>query len=359
MKKLMIMAAAAVAVVSCSKRTFDNEQAPVMPDANAPVVFGAQTNVEIESKAAIETGYELGIFAFAQAKVPASSMDAGSAHWNNAKNLHYTWQTDAFKEDATSTLFWPAKGQSTQLSFTSYFPYSSSAVSDYTLTQDLSNQSTAPDYAFAWAKAEDVSRPDPIESQELSFEYKVAKLTLSIIADGTTVGTGNSGVKMQVGGSGVGVKSISVYSGSTGLYKSYELDLLTGETTGSNGNLTQGDAMSLQGTDQEGSAGKPSEDPYVEAVGYLAPSDDSGLKATGATGGIVVAIVYNDGVSDQTYTAEINQVTLSGNANANFSSGIVAGNNYKYTLKLGKTGITFTGTVTDWNDVDGGSLDLQ
>lgn len=358
MKKLMIMAAAAVAVVSCSKRTFDSEQAPVMPDTNAPVVFGAQTNVDVESKAVVSDGYELGIFAFNQGTLPSGSSAAGSAHWNNAKNLKYTWQTDAFKEETTSTLFWPAKGQSTQLSFTSYFPYSAS-VSDYTLTQDLSNQSNAENYAFAWAKLENVSRPDPVVAKKLAFDYKVAKLTLSIIADGTTVGTGKTGVQMQVGGTGVGVKSINVYSGSTGLFQNYSLDLLTGEPSGSGDLTANGTEMQLKGNDKSGSAGEPSEDPYVEAVGYLAPSDDSGLKAAGATGGIVVAIVYNDGVSDQTYTAEINQVTLSGNANANFSSGIVAGNNYKYTLKLGKTGITFTGTVTDWSDVDGGSLDLQ
>lgn len=352
MKKVMILAAAAVAAVGCTKISYETEQAPVMPDVTAPVVFGAQTNVDVQSKAAIETGYELGIFAFNQASVPGSAGEAGSAHWNNANNLKYTWQTDAFKEETTSTLFWPAKGQSTQLSFTSYFPYSSSAVSSYVLTQDLSDQSAAQNYAFAWAKLESVSRPDPVVAKELAFEYKVAKLTLSIIADGTTVGTGNAGVKMQADGSGVGVKSISVYSGSTGLFKTYKLDLLTGKTDESTADLTKGDAMTLKGTDQEGDSGKPSEDPYVEAVGYIAPSDDSGLKSAGATGGIVVAIVYNDGVSDQTYTAEINQETLTGDADANFSQGIVAGNNYKYTLKLGKSGITFTGTVKDWVDVD-------
>lgn len=354
----MIMAAAAVAVVSCSKRTFDSEQAPVMPDTNAPVVFGAQTNVDVESKAVVSDGYELGVFAFANATVPNSGQ-ADNSLWSNGKNKQFTWQTDAFKEATTSTLFWPAKGQSTQLSFTSYFPYSSSAVSDYTLTQDLSVQTSAENYAYAWAKLEGVTRPDPVVAKELSFEYKVAKLTLSIIADGTTVGTGKTGVQMQVGGTGVGVKSINVYSGSTGLFQNYSLDLLTGEPSGSGDLTANGTEMQLKGNDKSGSAGEPSEDPYVEAVGYLAPSDDSGLKAAGATGGIVVAIVYNDGVSDQTYTAEINQVTLSGSADANFSGGIVAGNNYKYTLKLGKTGITFTGTVTDWNDVDGGSLDLQ
>lgn len=361
MKKVMILAAAAVVAVGCTKISYETEQAPVMPDVTAPVVFGAQTNVDVQSKATVSDGYELGVFAFANATVPNSGQ-ADNSLWSNGKNKQFTWQTDAFKEASTSTLFWPAKGQSTQLSFTSYFPYSSSAVSDYTLTQDLSVQTSAENYAYAWAKLEGVSRPDPVVAKELSFEYKVAKLTLSIIADGTTVGTGNSGVQMQSGGSGVGVKSINVYSGSTGLFQNYSLDLLTGEPSGSGDLTSNGTEMGLKGVDKSGSIGEPSEDPYVQAVGYICPSDDSGLKDASAagTGGIVVAIVYNDGVSDQTYTAEINQKTLTSQGDdANFKNGIVAGKNYKYTLKLGKTGITFTGKVTDWTDVDGGEVDLQ
>lgn len=112
MKKVMILAAAAVAAVGCTKISYETEQAPVMPDVTAPVVFGAQTNVDIESKAAISSGYELGIFAFNQGTLPSGSSAAGSAHWNNAKNLKYTWQTDAFKEETTSTLFWPGDRKS-------------------------------------------------------------------------------------------------------------------------------------------------------------------------------------------------------------------------------------------------------
>lgn len=354
----MIMAAAAVAVVSCSKRTFDNEQAPVMPDANAPVVFGAQTSVDVQSKATtMEDGYILGVYAFKNATVPTTngSNEADNALWST-ENVKYTWDdlNSVFAEDQTSTLFWPAKGENAQLSFASYFPYSAS-VADYTLTQDMKDQSAAPDYAFAWAKAEGVNRPDPVSAQALVFDYKVAKLTLSIIADGTTVGAGNAGIKMQSDGTGEGVVSVKVYGGSTGFYQNYSLDLLTGTPSGST-DLQQADPMVLKGTDQEGDVSKPSEDPYVEAVGYMVPSTDAGLKSNG----LVVAIEYNDGNSTQIYTADLKIGTGTLSGDAAFVNGIEANNNYMYTLKLGKSGITFTGQVNDWNDVDAGEdIELQ
>lgn len=358
MKKVMILAAAAVAAVGCTKISYETEQAPVMPDVTAPVVFGAQTNVDVQSKATpITTGYELGVFAFKNATVP-EALGADAALWvAGKKNVQYTWDEDGsvFSEEGTSTLFWPAKGESTQLSFACYFPYSASAVSDYTLTQDLSNQSAAPDYAFAWAKAEGVERPDPVSAHALTFDYKVAKLSLSIIADGETVGAG-TGIKMQSGGMGEGVVSVKVYGGgSDGFYKTYSLDLLTGTPTGTT-NLTQGAPMTLKGEDKAGgTSGEPSELAYVDAIGYICPSDDANLKS----GGIVVAIEYNDGVSTQIYTAELKKGTGSLSGDAAFENGIVAAKNYKYTLKLGKTGITFTGQVNDWTDVEGGEVDLQ
>ena len=359
MKKVMILAAAAVAAVGCTKISYETEQAPVMPDVTAPVVFGAQTNVDVQSKAAtpITTGYELGVYVFKNATVPDDNSGgaADNALWVAGKqNAKFTWQTDAFKEETTSTLFWPAKGESTQLSFASYFPYSATAVTDYTLTQDLSDQSAAQNYAFAWAELQGVSRPEPVIAQALTFDYKVAKLSLSIIADGTTIGSG-TGIKMQEGGSGVGVVSVKVYGGgSDGFYKTYSLDLLTGTPSGTT-NLTQGAPMTLKGVNQVGAAAKPSTLAYVDAIGYICPSDDANLKSDG----IVVAIVYNDGVSDQTYTAELKTGTGSLTGDAAFANGIEAAKNYKYTLKLGKTGITFTGQVNDWTDVEGGAVDLQ
>lgn len=360
MKKVMILAAAAVAAVGCTKISYETEQAPVMPDVTAPVVFGAQTNVDVQSKVTqMEDGYVLGVYAFKNATVPTSNgaSAADNALWvAGKKNVQYTWDNvnSVFSEEGTSTLFWPAKGESTQLSFACYSPYSASAVSDYTLTQDLSNQSAAPDYAFAWAKAEGVERPDPVSAHELTFDYKVAKLSLSIIADGTTIGSG-TGIKMQEGGRGAGVVSVKVYGGgSDGFYKTYSLDLLTGTPSGTT-NLTQGAPMTLKGVNQVGAAGKPSTLAYVDAIGYICPSDDANLKS----GGIVVAIEYNDGVSTQIYTAELKNGTGSLSGDAAFENGIVAAKNYKYTLKLGKTGITFTGQVNDWTDVEGGEVDLQ
>ena len=151
------------------------------------------------------------------------------------------------------------------------------------------------------------------------------------------------------------MKSIKIYSAGKGLYENYKLDLLTGTPTGET-DILKADPMTLKAVQQTGGESpKPSQQNYVEAVAYVAPSVENELK----TNGITVEIVYDDGVSEQTYTAELKSGTGSLSGDATFENGLVAGNNYKYTLKLGKSGITFTGKVTDWTDVEGGEVDLQ
>ncbi|WP_298064385.1 hypothetical protein [uncultured Rikenella sp.] len=370
MKKVSILAAIALVVVGCNKRALEEPIPPVTPDTEAPVSFGATAEVSVvESKAALNLGTDLtpqlGVYAFKAASVPNAST-ADGAVWCSAKNLHYTWvpASNCYKEDTKTSLFWPASGNtSDKLSFASYFPYLATAttgngVNAYVLTQDLATQTgtPAPDYGFAWAKAENVGRPNPMASQALAFNYKVAKVSLSIVGDGTSVGA--TGIKVQSGGTGEGVVSIKLYTASTsGLYKEYKLNLLDGTTTNSTGNLTQAAPMTLQPVAKtgNGTSGDTFEKDYVDAVGYLAPSTDANFEAAGLT----VEVVYNDGTSDQTYTATIKAGVGLLAPPADLSAGLAAGNNYKYTLKLGKSGITFTGTVTDWTDVAGGEITLD
>lgn len=372
MKKVLIMAAAALVAVSCNKKNTEPPVPPVLPDTAAPVSFGATANVDIvQSKAAsaVPTTTKLGVYAFKAATVPANNTGtpgaADAVLWSSSSNLEYVWDATlnsgagAYKENGSSPkLFWPGSGETSTLSFASYFPYQANAatgngVNAYVLTQDLDNQSTAPDYGFAWAKLDGVGRPDPIAAKALVFNYKVAKISLSIIGDGTTVGA--SGIKMQSGGTGEGIVSVKIYGASTGLYKTYSLDLLTGTPSGST-DVVKASPITLKGVDKAGApTNAPSTNAYVDAVGYLAPSTDNGLK----TDGVTVEIVYNDGTLAQTYTATIkaNGSTLTGKPA--LEDGLEAGNNYKYTLKLGKAGITFTGTVTEWVDIAGGEIPLE
>lgn len=356
MKKVSILAATVLVAVGCNKKTLEMPAAPVYPDMEAPVSFGATAHIDvIQSKATstLPKDTQLGVYAFKATGVPTTADDANSALWSGASNLQYVWNDDAFKESGTSPkLFWPGTGTTgNELSFASYFPYAAS-VTNYQLTQDLSDQSQAPDYGFAWAKLENVNRPTPIVDQELTFDYKVAKLSFSIVGDETTVGS--AGIKMQEGAQGEGIVSVKIYGASTGFYKDYTLDLLTGTPTAQT-DITSAAPMTLKGVNQAAATGgKPSSQPYVDAVAYVAPSVDNGLK----TDGIGVEIVYHDGTTAQTYTATIKSgASLSGDAA--LENGLVAGNNYKYTLKLGKSGITFTGKVTDWTDVEGGDIELQ
>lgn len=356
MKKVLTMAAvAALVAVSCNKQ--QNEPTPpVPPDVTAPISFGATANVDVtpvKGTSVLPTTTVLGVYAFKAATVPANNTSnaADNALWSSASNLKYTWVTDAFKESGASPkLFWPGSGTTgSELSFASYFPYQSTGVTGYTLTQDVSDQSAAPDYGFAWAKLENVARPEPVAAKELTYNYQVAKVSFSIVGDGSTVGS--SGIAVA------DVKAVSVFTTSTtGLYKSYSLDLLAGTPSGT-GNLVEAAPMKLKPVQKtgNGTAGDTFEKDYVDAVGYLVPSTDANFKAAGIT----VAILYNDGVTDQTYTATIKAGVGSLAAPADMSQGLVAGKNYKYTLKLGKSGITFTGKVTDWTDVNGGDIELQ
>lgn len=356
MKKVLTMAAAAALVaVSCNKQKTEPTP-PVPPDVTSPISFGATANVDVtpvKSTSVLPTTTVLGVYAFKAATVPANNTSnaADNVLWSSASNLEYKWVTDAFKESGTSPkLFWPGSGTTgSELSFASYFPYLSAGVTGYTLTQDVSDQGAAPDYGFAWAKLENVARPEPVVAKDLTFNYKVAKVSFSIVGDGSTVGS--SGIAVA------DVKAVSVFTTSaTGLYKSYSLDLLTGTPSGT-GNLTEAAPMKLKPVQKtgNGTAGDTFEKDYVDAVGYLVPSTDADFKAAGIT----VAILYNDGVTDQTYTATIKAGVGSLTAPADMSAGLVAGNNYKYTLKLGKSGITFTGKVEGWKDVLGGDIELQ
>lgn len=352
MKKVSILAATALVAVGCNKKPLEMPAAPVYPDMEAPVSFGATADVEVtpsKAQSAVSTSQKLGVFAFKADTHPTTndSDEAYNALWCGAENKKYTWQSNAFAENGTKTLFWPGTGtENSKLSFTSYFPYQSDGVNSYVLTKSLKNQSAAPDYGFAWASKDGVERPKPVSAQQLDFTYKIAKITFSIIGDGTTVGA--SGI------TAADVKSIKIYSAGKGLYETYKLDLLTGTPSGET-DIKQANAMELKGVGQEGGVSKPSNNKYVEAVAYVAPSTEEELKSNGIT----VEIVYDDGVSEQTYTAELKSDTGSLNGDAAFANGLAEGKNYKYTLKLGKSGITFTGKVTDWTDVDGGEVDLQ
>lgn len=367
MKKNLILAAIALVAVSCNKKNVEPPVPPVTPDTEAPISFGATANAEVtpsKTTSTLPTTTKLGVYAFKNATVPANKTDGDAKLWSSATNLEYVWDmtlnsgSGAFKENnSTPKLFWPGAGtKNSNLSFVSYFPYQSTGITDYVLTKDISDQSAAPDYGFAWDTLLNVARPEPVASKEFEFNYKVAKVSFSIVGDGTTVGA--SGIKVQSGGTGAGVVSVKLYTASTtGLYKTYVLNLLDGTTASSSGNLTESAPMSLKAVQKtgNGTSGDTFEKDYVDAVGYLAPSTDNGFK----TAGITVAVVYNDGVSDQTYTATIKAGAGSLTSPADMSLGLVAGNNYKYTLKLGKSGITFTGKVTDWTDVNGGSIELQ
>lgn len=365
MKKVSILAAIALVVVGCNKKSIEDAPlGPVMPDREAPISFGVGGDVQItpakaitKAAVALPNDTKLGVFAFQGKTLPTSASTANGALWGDrdTENLEYTWNasagtTGAFKESGTSPkLFWPTTVAGTKLSFASYFPYTAAGVSAFVLTQDMADQtadattSKAPDYGFAWAKLDNVERPNPIVSKQLAFNYKVAKLSFAIMGDS------DDGIQMQTGGTGEGIVAINVYGASTGFYQTYKLNLLDGTSTGS-GDLNSSNKMQIQGIDAskvDNTVTPAVTTKFVTAEAFVVPSTtDAGLKSDG----IVVEIMYNDGTNTQSYKAEIKAGDkLTGKAA--LEDGLEVGTNYKYTLKLGKSLTVFTGKVVDWNEV--------
>lgn len=338
MKKNWIFALIALTALSCSKRS--TVRAPWEPER---VTFSATVNnlIEIAPKATspVPQSTKLGVYAFQGENLPADNVNnaADNALWSGASNIPYAWNANSFVQSSGDALYWM---QTVPLSFASYFPYQSAGITGYTLNVDIADQSSAPDYGFAWAKLEGAS--EPAGAAALTFDYKVAKVTLTIVGDGTTIGT--SGLKAS------DFESIRIYTtASTGLYKTFSLDLLNGAASGEE-NLTANAPLKLQGTEQSGGADQPSAQSWVKAVAYLAPSVDAELKSEG----IKVELVYNDEGIKRTFISSIKEGSGSLSGDASLKNGILAGSNYKYTLTLSKSQIMFSGVVTEWNDTEEG-----
>ena len=400
MNKILTVAAVALVAASCSKKSTEPQPAPGPEvDVAAPVSFGATANTEVmPTKATTTLGGEsgslnvnLGIYAFKGATLPADPTAAGvtGVVWSDATNLEYAWNSASgvkcYQEVVPGTpagskakLFWPGTGTTgNNLSFASYFPFVATAASmptagkqqayvkDYKLIASLSDQTTqsgesAPyDYGFAWASLLDIARPAPVAAKALTFNYKVAKLTLIIKGDDTTIGDDADGIKISAGGAtDKGLKSIKVFSTTSGLCSDYSLDLLKGTVAKGSVATDKTHPILVQPVENPGQSTPSVIKPYIDATAYLVPALAADLNSdatTPANNGIMIEVVYNDGVQDYTVRAPINSTTVtnpsSGGEKADLTAGLEAGKNYKYTLKLGKSGITFTGTVTDWVDV--------
>lgn len=387
MNRILTLAAVAFVVASCGKKSLEPQSVPGTgePDVTAPVSFGATAAVEVTpTKSTTTLGGEsgsldvnLGIYAFKGADLPANPTAAAGVVWNDAANLEYAWNSatgvKCFEEKVSGSdkpkLFWPGSGTTgNNLSFAGYFPFVATGtaapatgtkawVENYVLNANLADQSTkADDYEFAWASLKNVGRPSPIAAQNLSFVYKVAKLSLVIKSD--------EAIQLQSGGVGAGIKSVEIYAASTGLNTDYKLNLLTGTPEAGTTTATASAPIKLWLENKTaGVAPLPTKD-YVAGGACLIPATaaaiNPGGNTTPANNGIIVAVTYNDGTKDDVVLAKINQDLIGSVAdgsldNAALKKGIEAGKNYKYTLTLTKNQITFTGEVTDWEDVEYGS----
>ena len=406
MKRILILATTLLVAVSCNKITFD-DSVPATPDTAQPVQFGSGAPTVEITKANIALGDgsngtlkmdRIGIFAFRSATVPATATAAATALWHNSSNdktanVSYHFFDDQqnqptskyYREEQQSgkspLLFWPASGTANaELTFLGYFPWVASATASapgmpaapnqrayvdnttFQLKADLSDQTIQTgktevyDYGFAWATPLlNVARPaDPANNrQKLIFSYKVAKITLVV------KGEDEDGLQVSAGGAkDKGLKAIKIYSKTGGLCSDFTLDLLKGVVATGSTAATDTTPIKIQPVNNPGdpTATVPIK-PYIDAIGYLVPVTGTDLNTDSdpAKNGIVIEVVHNDGNKDQSYFANINSTTVtnpSTGGKPDLTGGIEAGKNYKYTVKFGKNGLTFTGQVEDWVDAD-------
>ena len=84
MKKVSILAATALVAVGCNKKPLEMPAAPVYPDMEAPVSFGATADVEVtpsKTQSAVSASQKLGVFAFKADTHPTTN---GSDEADNA-----------------------------------------------------------------------------------------------------------------------------------------------------------------------------------------------------------------------------------------------------------------------------------
>ncbi len=355
MKKTIIMAAAtALAVVGCSKN--QTQPLPLVED-RTPIVFGATAGVDVTpSKANITVDDDvtetIAVYAFKGGViVPTTQTSADEAKVGD--NLEFTYDATSVYSQATPTLYWPSSGSADAMNFASYFPRQTTGIeADYKLTVDFADQTEGPDYAFAWVKEENVARPAPVAAVELEYAYKTAKFTLQVKkADGDELFGTADGLGLSTEVTTKGIESIKLYSietatGTQGLKQDYVLNLLTG-SVGTGSELANSSAKAIEFKPTAVAKDDIAETlGYVTSTGYLVP-----VTAANTTD-VVVEIVYNDGTEAQTYKGKITKT-------ANLNSGIEAGKHYKFVATLMSSGITFTGSLVDWEEVDMGSTPIE
>lgn len=390
MKKSLLLAAASLAVISCSKREIGPD--PNVPDPNEVIFSSGAANVTPGSKVTVdavkgsifEVNDEIGIYAVMDGK----KIDASDAFPTNT-NIQYKNKTYKVTSVATDSpyaasfvatdndnkIYYLPGGQA--YNYYAYFPtanVSGKTMSTSTYSWEETNNNFAKQTALFSQNASDLSvtvaaaYPGPMmyayyntadkaatnggsnTPVNLGFKYANAKLSLAIEMDAAA-------------GSVEDITAIELYA-AKGLYQGYTFDLKEadevtpavvkqGTTTQLDGTGSGNNALAYQFQnliDVKAGAGVTTTKSHV--VGYMIP-------ATGIEDAII-RITKGSGSQAEVFKARLDKSATGEDVSGgtNYLSAIDASKEYKFKIQISKKEVQFTGTIEDWTPVDNTSTPI-
>ena len=222
--------------------------------------------------------------------------EAATTHYANKQ--YTTTGNGNFTAAAGNEMYYPMSGNT--VSFVAYYPYDAGATLDTPIDITIGAQTNQPAFDLLYSSGATGSKAAASTPVALTFEHQLAKIVMNVTAD-ANVGTALTGMTVAI----------------KGMNTEAEFDL-------SDGSLAVTANTIADITPRTVTAGS-----IYDAI--IMPGD----YAAGA-----VKVVFTVAGENFTWTLTASQAAFD------------AGNEYTYAVKLSRTGVTATGTITAWNTED-------
>ena len=228
--------------------------------------------------------------------------EAATTHYANKQ--YTTTGNGNFTAAAGNEMYYPMSGNT--VSFVAYYPYDAGATLDTPIDITIGAQTNQPAFDLLYSSGATGSKAAASTPVALTFEHQLAKIVMNVTAD-ANVGTALTGMTVAI----------------KGMNTEAAFDL-------SDGSLAVTANTIADITPRTVTAGS-----IYDAI--IMPGD----YAAGA-----VKVVFTVAGENFTWTLTASQAAFD------------AGNEYTYAVKLSRTGVTATGTITAWNTEDNDREDV-